>query len=149
VHFDVSAAAMEVRFDSVNPTYRIHLTKEQLDKKAAGNNVHLTKMTIRCEQLEHWKLVVENPDGITCGDVFKAIHETYHVPLTTEEIKLYISRRRRTACEEAFSRRCRRNPEVRRKGIMRIDLLQDNYMFKGLKRPPNANDNQWVLEFGK
>ncbi|KIP04664.1 hypothetical protein PHLGIDRAFT_56059, partial [Phlebiopsis gigantea 11061_1 CR5-6] len=86
--------------------------------------------------LQHWDIVAKNPQGVTCGDVFEAIHRSLDTPLTGAELALCVPDRRRDRIQAAFAQRCKDAPGldeyVRKQGLMRIDLLQGRRVFAGL-----------------
>ncbi|PSR72297.1 hypothetical protein PHLCEN_2v11889 [Hermanssonia centrifuga] len=125
------------------------LSNSDLDKPAA--NTALTRMTIQCRLLPYWEIIVENPAGITCRDIFCTIHDSLHTTLTDAERDIYVTDRRRAKVQEAFTKRCRDTPELdeytRQRGMMRVDLLEGKRIFMGLSRPPDEGEF-WVLDMG-
>ncbi|KAI6044891.1 hypothetical protein EDC04DRAFT_272953 [Pisolithus marmoratus] len=97
-----------------------------------------------------WEVDVKNAEGITCRDVFKAIHKTFDEQLTLYEKKLIPPHLRRE-CEEAFKLRCKVVPGLEavefRKGLKRVDVLYDGTIFQGLTKP--ESDGDWTLHLGK
>ena len=117
--------------------------------KPAVEGLQLARMTIRCSQLRHWDIFVRNPRGITCGNVFEAIHELLNTPLTDAERELYVTDRRRARVEEAFAKRCKDAPGldeyVRKQGLKRIDLLQGKRIFAGLSLARDDRCDLWEM----
>lgn len=101
--------------------------------------------------LPHWDIVIKQSSGITCRDVFQAIHDSLNTRLTDSERELYVTEQRLAGVQKAFDKRCRDAPEldeyVRRRGMMRVDLLEGKRIFMGLCRLPD-NDDCWVLYLG-
>lgn len=124
------------------------LGSTDLDKSAV--NISMTEMIIRCNQLPHWEIVARNPSGVTCGDVFQAIHDTLCTPLTDRERGKFVTDECQERVLEAFEKRCRDTPELdeytRRRGMMRVDLLQGKRIFIGLSYPPGSD--VWALDLG-
>ncbi|KAJ3551127.1 hypothetical protein NM688_g4906 [Phlebia brevispora] len=124
------------------------LGSADLDKAAA--NIKLTEMTIRCRQLPHWDIIVHNPSGVTCGDVFHAVHDTLCTPLTDRECKKYVTEDCRDKVLEAFEKRCRDTPGLdeytRLRGVTRVDLLEGRRIFVGLSCPIEAGSDFWMLD---
>ncbi|KAG2009596.1 hypothetical protein CC2G_012510 [Coprinopsis cinerea AmutBmut pab1-1] len=95
----------------------------------------MTDMIIIHPTLAQWPVYVWNPRGIRCIDVFRAIYDTYSIPLSQDEIEEwgpeYIER-----CKRVFEQRCEEGPRLpqvtRVKGICRVDLLRGEKIFKGL-----------------
>ncbi|TFK27587.1 hypothetical protein FA15DRAFT_586054, partial [Coprinopsis marcescibilis] len=110
----------------------------------------ITELTLYHEVMRKWPVVVRNPKGVRCIDIFRAIYDTYAVPLTPEELvqcgEEYIER-----CQPWFDQRCRDGPQFevveRSKGLKRIDLLRGKRVFKGLVQntAPGAPEYSWIL----
>ncbi|KAG6334237.1 hypothetical protein ID866_4855 [Astraeus odoratus] len=155
--YDPSKSKHLLRFDTALPVeyirfqekgYRRKLTDADLDKPAA--NGQLTKMQIDFKMGPfEWEVHVKNSEGITCGDVFEAIYETFDEQLTPYERK-QIPPQHRKECEEAFKLRCQVKPglaEVElRQGLKRVDVLRHGTIFLGLTQPKSGGD--WVLNLG-
>lgn len=110
--------------------------------------VGLTEMTIRCSQLPHWDIIVQNDEGVKCRDVFEAIHRSLTLRLTSQEQQKHIKAQDRSKVEEAFQKRCRDIPLQKnvalREGFLRVDLLKGQRIFMGLTRPPDGGDYWWL-----
>lgn len=133
----------------------IILKTSDLEKPAS--EVPLTEMSIRCSQLPHWDIHVSrsSPGGIRCFDVFHAIYETFHFVMSPTEKDHYIPSDRLARCEAAFQKRCSASPGLRgyelSQGMRRVDLLEGQTIFMGLRRPVESDDKPdryWVLELG-
>ena len=146
--FDVALSVENMR--DITNAAPLALGTAVMDKPAA--DIPLTEMRIQCRNLPHWDIVVRNPMGITCGDVFRVIHHELSARLTDEERKLYVSERRRHAIMAAFEQRCKKDPMydeyVRLRGLTRVDLLCGKTIFAGLVRAPDSDD-YWLLELGQ
>lgn len=156
--YDRQRSRRLLRFDMAFPTneicfqesgYRTRLTSADLAKPAANGS--LTKMLISYEGGPFsWEVDVKNSRGITCGDVFDAIYNTFNEQLTPYERKL-IPRSERQECEAAFRLRCKLAAglsEVEHAlGWKRVDVLRHGTIFLGLTQPNSGGD--WVLHLGK
>lgn len=130
--------------------YGRHLKDSDLDKPVSSGH-RLTSMHIRYLPHPQWTIKVSNPDGITCRDVYKAIYKHFQLTLSASDKKVYVTKDKRKACEDAFQARCRAAPGLddynRTQGMRRVDMLEGKTYFRGLRRP--VDDKQhWVLELG-
>ena len=145
--FDVSKGLWNMRDITRSPP--LALGSSDLDKSAAKTS--LTRMVIQCRQLPHWEIVVNKASGILCRDVYQAIHDSMCTRLTERERNLYVTDRRRDRIQAAFEERCRDSVDLdevaRRRGMMRVDLLEGARIFMGLVRPPDS-DEYWLLNMG-
>jgi hypothetical protein len=92
-----------------------------------------------------WTIDVDNPTGIRCRDVFKAIYNSFNQQLTLGELWRVPNRE---ACEEAFRVRniVLRSPQIERSlGWKRVDVLLHHTIFHGLSMNPEGD---WVLNLG-
>lgn len=150
LYFDVgfdplNAEPLGIR--ALGDAYPRPLTRDERGTPASSHCM-LTKMTITCPKLEHWPVVVERADGLRCIDVFKAIYDTYCVPLTRSELgvigSIYID-----SCMPAFRQRCKDSPGItlynEKRGVCRVDLLRTKRIFKCLTK--NKEPATWTLEF--
>ncbi|KAI0947409.1 hypothetical protein AcW1_007643 [Taiwanofungus camphoratus] len=153
IYFDVAQDVSFIRDHSNMPP--LALKASDMEKPAA--EIPLNEMSIRCTQLPHWDIHVSRsgPSGVRCLDVYRAIFETFHPPLTDAERELYLPAERRTRCEEQFRKRCKASPGLYdyelRLGMRRVDLLEGRTIFMGLRRPMDTDDKPdryWVLELG-
>lgn len=146
IRFDVALPVNQIR--KIVDRVPLALGARDLDKPAVEGQ-HLTRMTIRCAQLRHWNIIVKNSRGVTCGDVFDAIHDALNTPLTAAERELYVDERKRARIEEAFAQRCHDAPGldeyVRKEGLKRVDLLQGKRMFAGLSLSRDDRCDLWEM----
>lgn len=112
----------------------------------------LEEMVIKCApdcELSRWDVVAQNEAGLRCVDIFRAIYETYNVPLTpAEKADLESDGYDISRCMGAFRQRCKDTPGpttvVEQRGICRVDLLRTKRIFLGIHR---AKDGTWYLDF--
>jgi len=124
------------------------LTPEERNLLVSNNTIY-KRLVIVNRDLAEWPIVIEPKSGqkIRVIDVFRAVYETYAVPLTKDELARrgpeYIQR-----CERAFFQRCEDAPEathfLERQGMTRIDLLRGRRIFKGLVH--HRGRPAWELE---
>lgn len=99
-----------------------------------------------------WPIMVCNPRGITCQDVFEAIYENFQEHVTQEEYFGW-TLRRREQCSRAYYMRVRSsnswNSPATPGGdaLRRIDYMGDRVMFRGLESSPNK-DGSWIMFVG-
>ncbi|KDQ62805.1 hypothetical protein JAAARDRAFT_122643, partial [Jaapia argillacea MUCL 33604] len=149
LYFDVAHHVDRIRIHSTFAPRP--LTSSEMNKPAASKP--LTHMTIWCEDLPWWPVVVRRKDGICCADIFHAIYDTYHQPLSDSDREC-IPSKRIAGCEEAFKQRCKSADSLtaweEAQGLRRVDLLKGKTMFVGLRRPAlNQDQNRWVLQVCK
>jgi hypothetical protein len=150
LHFDVG---FDPRIDEWNVRanrggYSTPITRAEQELSVSTHCI-LTRMVIRSRVLEQWPIVVEREHGLRCIDVFRAIYNTYHKPLTPAEMATlgenYIER-----CRPAFQQRCKDSPGLplynEQRGMRRVDLLRGRRIFKGLTQSPESGVD-WVLHF--
>lgn len=157
-----AALGRYVRFDAGLPVYLIKRYADggvpgaMLERdfcKPAVEGVRLTRMTLRCAQLRHWPdIVVWNPKGVTCGDVFDAVYDMLHTPLTELECaRLLDGDETRRRVGEAFAQRCRDAPlldeYVRQQGLRRIDVLEGKRVFAGMQLATGDRCDLWQMSF--
>jgi len=118
---------------------------KDMSKPAASEK--LTRMIIKCNELP-WEIVVKCPDGITCLDVFQAIHDTFDTPLSDKERAQFPIKVQQ--CKKAFELRCKAVPRLtaveERVGMKRVDLLNCRTYFHGLIKP--GVDEPWLMILG-
>ncbi|GJE87977.1 hypothetical protein PsYK624_040600 [Phanerochaete sordida] len=150
-----------VRFDVGLPVYMMKRYADgggapMLERdfcKPAVEGLKLERMTLRCAQLPHWAdIVVWNPKGVVCGDVFDAIYDMLQTPLTEQELEKLVdgsAQRRRIAA--AFAQRCKDAPlldeYVRQQGLRRIDILQGKRIFAGMQLVHGDRCDLWQMSF--
>lgn len=146
VRFDIAFSPTLVRRYSNEHPGRSHPIIEQDRSKNAAAGLQLTRMTIRCPTLPHWAVDVANAAGITCGDVFDAIHKTFTAPLSAAEQVQYVTEQNRSAVEQAFKQRCKDVPGLDRKhSLLRIDLLLGRRIFAGLSLAGEDRCDLWEM----
>jgi len=130
---------------SCRPTCR-NVSVKDMNKPAAADKI--TNMVIVCRDLP-WKVVVDRPTGISCFDVFQAIHDAYDVPLT-EKDRARFPHKLLQKCKKAFELRCKTVPRLtaveERLGMKRVDLLNCKTYFHGLIKP--GLDEPWLMILG-
>jgi hypothetical protein len=146
IRFDIAVPPTLVRRYGNGCPYAIG---EQDRSKNATAGLQLTQMTIRCPALPHWTVAVANTAGITCGDVFDAIHKTFTVPLSAAEQTQYVTDQNRSAVEQAFKQRCKDVPGLdawhRKQGLLRVDLLLGKRLFAGLSLAGEDRCDLWEM----
>lgn len=145
IFFNVAKDLECIRVDS--PLYGRHLSNSDFDKVASPGD-RLTSMKIQYPPHPQWTIKVQNSNGITCRDVYKAIHDHFQKKLSISDQKVYVSKDKRPTYEEALNARCRADPGlddwIRKQGMKRVDMLEEGTYFHGLTRP--ADDKKhWVL----
>jgi len=104
---------------------------------------------ITCDKLPRWPIQLKQATNLRVIDIFRAIYDTYAIPLTQEEL-IYFGKEAIGRCEPAFKQRCEDGPELaciaERKGMLRIDLLRGRRIFKGLY-PDRGNVSHYKLCF--
>ena len=150
-----------IRFDAGLPVYLMRKYTNEIPApmlerdfcKPAVEGVKLTRMTIKCHQLRHWPdIVVWNPKGVVCGDVFDAVYDMLHTPLTDlERERLLDTEEKHRRVREAFLQRCKDAPlldeYVRQQGLKRIDILQGKRIFAGMELAKGDRCDLWLLRF--
>ncbi|RDB14915.1 hypothetical protein Hypma_016439 [Hypsizygus marmoreus] len=147
--FDVAFNPVEVDPIGIRvldgPYSRRPLTEEERNVPVS-NHCEVYKMIIVCEKLEAWPINIERADGIRCIDVFKAIYDTYAVPLTRGE-RAKFEDDTIQKCIPAFKQRCKDTPGLtlynEERGLCRVDLLRTKRIFRCLER--DANKAVWKL----
>lgn len=116
-----------------------------MSRPAAAEKI--TNMVIVCRDLP-WKVVIDRPGGISCFDVFQAIHDTFDVPLTDKDRARFPLKLQQ--CKKAFELRCKTVPRLtaveERLGMKRVDLLNCKTYFHGLIKP--GVDEPWLMVLG-
>ncbi|KAJ2917024.1 hypothetical protein MD484_g3428, partial [Candolleomyces efflorescens] len=149
--FDPRTPGYEIQVVRYGETSRSLIAREE-ETLLVSPHAFMTEMTLINERLSQWPVVVHNPKGIRCVDVFRAIYKTYSIVLTKSELmhwgQGYIDR-----CQRAFEQRCQDGPQLppvtKAKGLCRIDLLKGEKIFKGITplTGPNYPVNCWQLHF--
>lgn len=89
-----------------------------------------------------WPVMVHNPNGINCEDVFNQIYENFQQHVAGLEFDTWHPLRQRQALW-AYQTRRRTDPE---EALRRIDYLGHLVMFRGLEANPDGQG--WVLFVG-
>jgi len=98
-----------------------------------------------------WPVLVRNPRGVLCVDVFRAVHKNFQAYLTKAEVSKFSAFKLRMV-EEACSQR-RESRLMGREwnddedGLRRVDYLVDRVMFRGLDAS-TIGGGSWVLHLG-
>jgi hypothetical protein len=98
-----------------------------------------------------WPVLVRNPRGVLCIDVYRAVHKNFQAYLTKDEVSKFSAFKLRMV-EEACSQR-RESRLMGREwnddedGLRRVDYLVDRVMFRGLE-PSKIGGGSWVLHLG-
>jgi len=124
--FDGQRSKGSLEFDLVREVDEITLAEGAhrsrplsiLERNKSAAKPGLTEMVIHCMELPDWPVYVVRHSGIRCVDIFDAIHDTYHVVLTTTERSIHQARVR------DIERRRPPTPEGTKKGVRRRDLLE-------------------------
>ena len=152
LYFDTGFDPRESRYEvcTVTRGHRVPLTKDQRNLV-----VSTEKILIRNETLKRWPVMIypnTTSRVIRVVDVFRAIYDTYAVPLTRDELasigREYIQR-----CEPSFLQRCKDAREathyLENQGMRRIDLLRGKRIFKGLIQHRGAPAHHFDLLFDR
>jgi hypothetical protein len=107
-----------------------------------------------------WPFTVTNPQGISCGDVFKTIVENFSQRVSQTEYENWSTRRKENASHAYWQRvrNCQAMDEQVRHltdvvptggndGLRRIDYMGDRVMFRGLEPSPKK-DGTWIMFVG-
>lgn len=133
-----------IRMDRERGKILSEITRDE-EEIPVSTHCKVTKMVITCKDLSRWPVYVERREGIRCIDVFRAIYETFHQPLTTREKRDLVSQ----SHQRPFEQRCRDSPGLKeynlKQGMLRVDLLKGHRIFRGI-RPSGAD---WVLIIDK
>lgn len=129
--------------------------RRMTDKDLVKPATDVKSMAVACDDLPKWAdwyVYVHAPkddpsaSSVRCIDVFKAIHETYNKRMTEGEIAR-LSSKEKAQCEKWFSKRCGQNAGLeeynRKKGMRRVDLLQGQTFFDGLRF--DEKRSLWVM----
>jgi hypothetical protein len=152
VYFDAGFDPREHRYEvcTVARGHRVPLTKEQRNLV-----ISTEKIVIRNESLKYWPTIIypnTTTRAIRVVDVFRAIHDTYAVTLTRDELakigRDYVQR-----CEPSFLQRCKdaREPThyLENQGMRRIDLLKGKRIFRGLVQHRGTPPHHFELLFDR
>ena len=156
LYFDTGFNPRHARYEvcTLRGGRRIPLTPEERNAHMSQNTL-FHQVVITNELLKQWPIVIypsQPSQRIRVVDIFRAIYDTYAVPLTREELALYgpdyIQR-----CERAFFQRCKDAQEsthfLEKQGMSRIDLLKGRRIFKGLVHRSGLPNHYFELIFDK
>jgi hypothetical protein len=156
LYFDTGFNPRHARYEvcTLRGGRRMPLAPEERNAHMSQNTL-FQQVVITNELLKQWPIVIypsQPSQRIRVVDVFRAIYDTYAVPLTREELALYgpdyIQR-----CERAFFQRCKDAQEsthfLEKQGMTRIDLLKGRRIFKGLVHRSGFPNHYFELIFDK
>ena len=89
-----------------------------------------------------WPIMVYNPRGITCGDVFETIYQNFQEHVAVSEYQSWEDIRQKPA-SLAFEAR---NGAIHNDKLRRVDVLGTHHMFRGLA--PHPNREGWTMFVG-
>ncbi|KAG6827768.1 hypothetical protein H0H87_003665 [Tephrocybe sp. NHM501043] len=101
-------------------------------------NTQLMMLRIKCQEsiLDQWDVTIKREDGIRVIDIFQEIHNTYNIVLNGAESKHFNAHLALPLSDQAYKRRAGYNPffkaAARRRGMCRVDLVQNKTLFNGL-----------------
>lgn len=114
------------------------LTRDDETQLAAKGMMAMPTMIIVNDMYPNWTVVAYAMKGNTVRvcEVFRAIHDTYSVPLTQQELSM-IPPSKMPGVMAAFEQRCKDGPGLppveMAKGPKRVDVLRSERFFKGLE----------------
>lgn len=108
-----------------------------------------------------WTIVVENPMGVTIGDILYRVHASLSKTVAKEEYESVKDGSAQARILQAYKRNCTPTPglpsRTREEGLKRIDFLTERTFFSGIQkdmeflnsrvRDPNMRAESFVLEF--
>ena len=107
----------------------------------------VSRMRISCELFgSRWRMEVSNHRGVTVGDILEQVYASLHKRVRSGEWAVF-SESEKAYISRAFYKRVnlsRYPKEERDEGALRVDILQKNTYFVGLKPDP-AHQGSWVL----
>lgn len=132
------------------------LTRDEETKLASPSMMSMPTMIIVNDMYPDWTTVVYAAKGGSCRvcEVFRALHDTYSVPLTQQELSM-IPRSKMHGVMAAFEQRCKDGPGLppveMAKGPKRVDVLRNEKFFKGLEyvAVEGLPINLWKLKLEK
>jgi hypothetical protein len=97
-----------------------------------------------------WPIMVENPHGVLCEDVFAALYKTLHQYVSPTEVDrwTWIKQEEAHAALLQRVRQQRMNGEEIDEDMRRVDYFGRHCMFRGLSSNPNKETPGWVLHIG-
>ena len=117
-----------------------------------ATNPPISALRVVCDILPYpwWRIKARNDGGVTVRDVFDAIYNTLHVPLTNTEWD-GLSEKQKLRVQRAFEVRwsAAAQPQRERKqGLRRVDCLLGSTTFAGLSMSDDS-DFDCVLSLGR
>lgn len=103
---------------------------------------HLYINAIADESVFPWPIMVTNPCGVKCRDIFNAVWRTFQEPMSQDEINSLSKQRRKHSFLTYHSQGVGDRP----KHLIRLDYLCQRTRFRGLE--PNPNGEGWVMFLG-
>jgi len=98
-----------------------------------------------------WPVLVRNPRGVLCIDVFRAVHKNFQAYLTKNEVSKFSAFKLKMVEEACNQRRegrlMGREWNDDEDGLRRVDYLVDRVMFRGLEQS-KLGGGSWVLHLG-
>ncbi|KAG8987758.1 hypothetical protein FRB94_002363 [Tulasnella sp. JGI-2019a] len=108
-----------------------------------------------------WTIVVENPNGVTIGDILYRVHASLNKTVAKEDYEAVGDKHAQTRVLQAYKRNCTPTPglpaRTREEGLKRIDFLLDRTYFSGIQKDmaylnarvtdPNMRNESFCLEF--
>ncbi|KAG8847830.1 hypothetical protein FRB96_001418 [Tulasnella sp. 330] len=112
-------------------------------------------------RIHPWTVVVENPMGVTIGDILYRVHASLNKTVAKEEYEAIKDGEAQARVLRAYKRNCTPTPglppRTREEGLKRIDFLTERTFFSGIQkdmeflnsrvRDPNMRAESFVLEF--
>jgi hypothetical protein len=89
-----------------------------------------------------WPIMVYNPTGVKCEDVFETIYNNFQAHITQDEFYSWETLRQ-TPAKLAYEAR---NGPTRGDQLRRVDYLGTHHMFRGLE--PHPNREGWLMFVG-
>ncbi|TFK34757.1 hypothetical protein BDQ12DRAFT_337106 [Crucibulum laeve] len=148
IYFDI---AFDPRIDIYSvATWDRYNGKRPLSRADGDLPVSMTDMIIIFSPFaDLWQINVHRSRGIRCIDIFRAIYDNFAEIVTRKELA-YFGEDYIDKCQKIFRQRCRDSPglsEYNRKcGMRRVDLLNGQRIFKGLRPNQNGPANSWILD---
>lgn len=108
-----------------------------------------------------WTIVVENPMGVTIGDILYRVHASLNKTVAKEEYEAVRDGGAQARILQAYKRNCTSTPglpsRTREEGLKRIDFLTERTFFSGIQKDmeflysrvhdPDMRAESFVLEF--
>jgi hypothetical protein len=154
VSFDVSRPSSYITLRPLRDVVPRRIRDEELDKPAV--DVPLSEMNITCPHFPSLVINIKSKPRtgiIRCRDVFDAIYQKLHEPLSDFEQRELDKRPDfKPIAYRVFKNRCKKSSQLdvweEQQGYRKVDLLGDHFMFKGLSRPSSKTDTDWIMHVG-